>query len=173
LYRSFQVWDFFSKEKVTGLLLHGMLLYWISKLYELFDTVFMVLRHRVRQITFLHVFHHSTMTLLTDWLFTTFPIPATVPLMFLNSLVHVVMYGYYFLTTLYPLRPLVWKKRITQLQLLQFLFGFVHGSIGYLYHGFCIYCVLYVVALIVLFSNFYYHTYIKGKPLVEVGRKTD
>lgn len=38
--------------------------YYISKAIELLDTVFMILRKRNNQITFLHVFHHSSMLLL-------------------------------------------------------------------------------------------------------------
>ena len=38
--------------------------YAYTKIIELLDTVFMIVRHKGRQITFLHVFHHSTMLLL-------------------------------------------------------------------------------------------------------------
>ena len=34
---------------------HAFLVYWLTKIVELMDTVFMVLRHRQRQISFLHV----------------------------------------------------------------------------------------------------------------------
>lgn len=34
---------------------HAFLIYWITKHLELLDTVFMIVRHRQRQITFLHV----------------------------------------------------------------------------------------------------------------------
>ena len=34
---------------------HAFFIYWITKHLELLDTVFMILRHRQRQITFLHV----------------------------------------------------------------------------------------------------------------------
>ena len=34
---------------------HAFLIYWITKYLELLDTVFMIVRHRQRQITFLHV----------------------------------------------------------------------------------------------------------------------
>ena len=38
--------------------------YAYTKIIELLDTVFMIVRHKGRQITILHVFHHSTMLLL-------------------------------------------------------------------------------------------------------------
>ena len=40
--------------------------YWITKIVELSDTVFMVLRHRFRQVSPLHVYHHATMLLLSE-----------------------------------------------------------------------------------------------------------
>ena len=137
--------------------------YWLSKLYELLDTLFMILRHRVRQISFLHVFHHSSITLLADWAYFISPIPAVVPVLAMNSMVHVVMYGYYFLTALHPLHEYTWKKRITQMQITQFLLAMLQGAIGYAYHGFCIYCLLYGTSMLVLFSNFYYRAFIVKK----------
>lgn len=34
---------------------HAMYVYWMTKILELMDTVIMILRHRTRQISFLHV----------------------------------------------------------------------------------------------------------------------
>lgn len=156
----------FSLEHIEeGSLRHGLLVYWISKFVELLDTVYMVLRHKTRQISFLHVWHHSTITLLADWAYTRSSIPAIVPIVALNSAVHVVMYGYYALTALYPLHEFTWKKRITQMQMTQFVIAIVHGTYGYLYHGFCIYSILYGLGMLSLFSNFYYRAFIaKKKP---------
>lgn len=150
-------------EHTDGPIRHAMLVYWISKFIELLDTVYMVLRHKRRQISFLHVWHHSSITLLADWAYTRSCWPAITPIIALNSAVHVVMYGYYFLTALFPLHDFTWKKRITQIQIVQFLIGIVHGTYGYLYHGFCIYSVLYGLGMISLFSNFYYHAFLKPR----------
>ena len=35
--------------------------FYISKILELFDTLFFVLRKKNNQISFLHVYHHATM----------------------------------------------------------------------------------------------------------------
>lgn len=142
---------------------HALMVYWFSKLYELLDTVFMVLRHRVRQISFLHVFHHSSITMLADWAYFLTPIPAVVPVLALNSIVHVVMYGYYFLTALHPLHEFTWKKRITQMQIIQFLIAMVQCMVGYMYHGFCVYAMLYGATMLLLFGNFYYRAFIVKK----------
>jgi elongation of very long chain fatty acids protein 4 len=34
---------------------HAMFVYWVTKNIELLDTIFMILRHKQRQISFLHV----------------------------------------------------------------------------------------------------------------------
>ena len=100
------------------------------------------------------------MTLLADWAYTRSSLPAVAPIIALNSSVHVVMYGYYALTAVYPLHTFTWKKRITQMQMTQFVIAIVYGTVGYLYHGFCIYSILYGIGMFSLFSNFYYRAFI-------------
>lgn len=154
----------FSLEHIKeGPLRHGLFVYWMSKFVELLDTIYMMLRHKFRQISFLHVWHHSTITLLADWAYTRSSIPAIVPIVALNSTVHIVMYGYYALTALYPLHDFSWKKRITQMQMIQFIIAILHGTYGYLYHGFCGYSILYGLGMLSLFSNFYYNAFIASK----------
>ena len=139
-------------------------MYWITKIIELMDTVFMILRHKRRQISFLHVYHHSSMLLLTDSCYHLYPWPAISVYLATNSFVHVVLYLYYGLTALFPEKSFPWKKHITQLQILQFLVLFVHATFGYLYHGFCIYGIFYGITMTSLFSHFYYVAYVKTKP---------
>jgi elongation of very long chain fatty acids protein 4 len=43
------------------------------------------------------------------------------------------------------------------------LFDLIFATIGYMYHGFCIYGLFYGLLMTTLFSNFYYHAYIKKK----------
>lgn len=93
----------------------------------------------------------------------------------INSFVHVVMYSYYFLTSYSPkfTQNLWWKKYITQLQLIQFFFIFLHFLI-LLLHPNCDYPKFTAGALIpqnlfmfVLFADFYYRAYVKKpKPSV-------
>ena len=156
-----QVGGIFIADHTTTIICHSMLVYWLSKLFELLDTVYMILRHRKRQISFLHVFHHSSITLIGEWGYRDFCITAYVPTVVLNSAVHVVMYGYYGLTAFYPLHDFSWKKRITQMQIAQFCLGLWHAIYGYLYFDFCIYSILYTCSMMVLFSNFYYHAFIR------------
>lgn len=138
-------------------------LYWISKIIELLDTVFMMLRHKTNQISFLHVYHHSSMVLLTDYAANHSAWPAITPIIALNAGVHVIMYFYYALSAYDSNQPLSWKRRLTEMQILQFIFDMIYAFYGYLYHGFCIYGFLYGVIMIYLFANFYWHAYLKRK----------
>ncbi|XP_076450144.1 very long chain fatty acid elongase 4-like [Babylonia areolata] len=140
--------------------------YYFSKLIEFADTVIFVLRKKTSQISFLHMYHHSSMPVLW-WIGTRFApggeafFSAT-----LNSFVHVVMYSYYMLSAMGPhMQPyLWWKKYLTSLQLLQFLL--ILGRVSYTLYTGCEYprlfqkiLLVYMFTLITLFSNFYYQTY--------------
>ena len=143
---------------------YGLMIYAISKNVELLDTVFMILRHRYRQISFLHVFHHSTIMILGNYAYVYTPFPPVAVVIGLNSLVHVALYSYYAITALSSTQRPSWKKNLTQFQIAQFLFDLVFAIKGYLYHGFCIYAIMYCMSMIVLFSNFYFMAYAKKKP---------
>ncbi|XP_064645770.1 very long chain fatty acid elongase 1-like [Lineus longissimus] len=144
-------------------------LYYFTKNLELMDTVFMVLRHKQRQISFLHVFHHSSMVMLSNFAAAYTPWPAIAFYLSMNSFVHICLYIYYGMAAMCPDDPPQWKKQVTQLQIAQFLIGSCFGVYGYLNHSFCIYSILYALIMTVLFSNFYYHSYV-GRP-VDLGRK--
>jgi len=96
--------------------------YFALKIIDLVDTVFFVLRKKQGQVTFLHVHHHVTMVIMS-WLGLKFLAGGNgAYVCTINSLVHSVMYFYYFLANLKKegKRDLWWKKHVTQLQLFQF-----------------------------------------------------
>ncbi|XP_012587813.1 PREDICTED: elongation of very long chain fatty acids protein 4-like isoform X2 [Condylura cristata] len=141
-----------------------------SKAIELLDTVFFVLRKKQEQITFLHVYHHSTM--LFNWWAGVKFVPGGQAFFvgMLNALVHVFMYLYYGLACLGPRVRchLWWKRHLTTLQLGQFVAIAVHSSYNLFAEcpfpdGFNMAVLLYSLSLILLFLNFYYQTYLKGK----------
>ena len=138
-------------------------MYWISKQVELLDTVFMILRHRRRQISFLHVYHHGSMLLLSDYSYRHTPWPTIGVFLGLNSFVHVLLYGYYGLSAMRPDNPPSWKQRLTEIQILQFVIDLGVAIPGYLYYGFCVYGIVYGLLMIGLFSNFYYQAYLRPK----------
>ena len=136
-------------------------IYYFSKVFELLDTVFMVIRHKRRQITFLHVFHHATMVLLCNFgVITGYRISFSYP-MGVNSLIHVFMYAYYGLSAAgSPLvASQVIKKRLTQMQLAQFYTDLVPITYGWYLGQYCIYSLFYAFSMIALFSNFYVKAY--------------
>lgn len=95
--------------------------YYLLKLVDTLDTLFFVLRKRNSQITFLHVYHHGGM-ILASYTVSKFLAGSHATLLgILNSFVHVIMYGYYLLTSVQPelKRSLWWKKHITQVQLVR------------------------------------------------------
>lgn len=165
--------NIFSTKSKNGVLKHGMFVYWMTKLYELLDTVFMVLRHKKKQISFLHVFHHASVPLIVDYAYNQACWPAFLLVGIMNSSIHIVMYGYYGLTAFYPVRDFPIKKRITQLQMTQFVLVAMQGLWGYLKYNFCIYSILYPIGLLTLFSNFYYNAFLRPRKRSSEDRKKE
>ncbi|XP_062926240.1 very long chain fatty acid elongase 5-like [Mobula hypostoma] len=145
--------EFFSE------LQQAYFMYWFVKNVELLDTVFMILRHRSRQISFLHVYHHCSMLLLSELTYHYYPWPAIAPFVLVNSFIHIILYFYYGQSAMNPAQRPTWKKRMTQLQIAQFLMDLALATWGYLFHGFCIYAILYGVTMLCLFLNFYFKAF--------------
>ncbi|XP_052258157.1 elongation of very long chain fatty acids protein 5-like isoform X2 [Dreissena polymorpha] len=153
--------------------------YTISKAIELLDTVLMIMRKKDSQVTFLHLFHHSTMLNIWWWVQTFIPGGQSWFSACLNCLVHVVMYLYYGLAVIPALRDkLWWKKYITTFQLVQFVITLSHTV--YTYMSGCDFPLWgqymlmgYMVLMLVLFGNFYVQSYIKKKSHCQHRKKTD
>lgn len=156
-------------------------LYYFSKFIELLDTVFFVLRKKHNQVTFLHVFHHSIMPF--TWWFGVRLSPGGMGTFhaLLNCIVHVIMYTYYGLSALGPAyqKFVWWKKHLTSIQLIQFGIITCHISqyffmkdCPYLYPVFIYIIALYGIIFLILFLNFWYHAYTKGKRLPKVLQNT-
>ncbi|XP_061653107.1 uncharacterized protein LOC133488791 isoform X2 [Phyllopteryx taeniolatus] len=145
-------------------------MFYLSKYVEFCDTMFFILRKKNSQLTFLHVYHHSTM-ILNCWLGLKYT-PGGQSFMcgMLNSLVHVAMYLYYGLAAFGPrmTRYLWWKHYLTILQLLQFFLLSIHTVYNLLAD--CDYPdslnligFIYALTIIALFSHFYYRSYLTSK----------
>ncbi|KAF2356162.1 ELO family [Trinorchestia longiramus] len=142
--------------------------YYISKLVEFCDTLFFIMRKKNNQLTFLHVYHHSTMFTLW-WIGVKFVAGGSSFLAaMMNSYVHVIMYLYYGLSALGPRvqRYLWWKKHITCIQLVQFSSAGVLGIraliVGCDFPLWMQYAlVAYMLSFIVLFGQFYIQSYQK------------
>lgn len=134
-----------------------------NKYVELLDTLFMVLRKKNNQISFLHCYHH--ILLIWAWFFC-IKIESGGDCYFgatVNSGIHVIMYAYYTLALLNI--PCPWKKQITACQMIQFvaclshsIYVIVKGNMPIalpLAQGFV------MVNMLVLFGNFYKKSYVE------------
>uniref|UniRef100_A0AC34QDJ1 Elongation of very long chain fatty acids protein n=1 Tax=Panagrolaimus sp. JU765 TaxID=591449 RepID=A0AC34QDJ1_9BILA len=95
-------------------------LFALSKIAELFDTVFLVLRKR--PLIFLHWYHHAVVLVYT-WHSTTELTAAGRWFIFMNFAVHSVMYSYYALTSMGFKIPRLLAASVTALQTTQMLVG--------------------------------------------------
>eukprot|EP01117_Protostelium_nocturnum_P007841 TRINITY_DN2806_c0_g1_i1.p1 TRINITY_DN2806_c0_g1~~TRINITY_DN2806_c0_g1_i1.p1 ORF type:complete len:281 (+),score=89.10 TRINITY_DN2806_c0_g1_i1:90-932(+) len=153
-------------------------LFFISKFYELLDTVIIILKRR--PLIFLHVYHHIITLVLTyvmlqhgcgiQWIATT-----------ANCAVHVPMYFYYACST-FGYSPW-WKKYLTTFQIVQFVIDLTANSVGlWIYtqnRSDCcgnIYAWLFgqfvLLSFLILFINFYRKTYVAESGRRASGRPT-
>ncbi|KOB68634.1 Elongation of very long chain fatty acids protein [Operophtera brumata] len=89
------------------------------RISELLDTVFFVIRKKERQITFLHLYHHTVMPMISWGATKYYPGGHGTLIGVVNSFVHIIMYTYYMFAAFGPRfqRYLFWKKYITTLQM--------------------------------------------------------
>lgn len=150
-------------------------LFYISKVWDFWDTIFIVLGKKWRQLSFLHVYHHTTIFLFY-WLNSHVNYDGDIYLtIVLNGFIHTVMYTYYFICmhTKDPKTgkslPIWWKSSLTLMQLFQFVTMMSQGT-----YLLCTQCkqtslrvvaayVAYILSLFVLFGQFFVQSYMKPK----------
>ncbi|XP_064467505.1 very long chain fatty acid elongase 7-like [Ornithodoros turicata] len=153
--------------------------YYLLRIFEFTETIFFVLRKKFNQVSGLHVFHHCIIAW-NMWICVTYGVQAqTVLVTCMNTLVHLIMYTYYFLSALghWTQRFLWWKRYLTQVQLVQFVVLMIHNSLPLFFKGafvreFSIILVIEGFIFFVWFAVFYLDTYRKGVMLFEC-HKTD
>ncbi|XP_073831760.1 very long chain fatty acid elongase 4-like [Musca autumnalis] len=140
--------------------------FYFSKLLEFCDTAFFILRHKWKQLSPLHIYHHSTM--FPMWWAATKYVP-TGAIFFpslVNSIIHVIMYTYYALSACGPAiqKYLWWKKYLTVVQLAQFTLGVIWGIQAIAFKcdvptGIKYVTIGYMVTFLILFGHFYKKEY--------------
>ncbi|KAJ9087378.1 hypothetical protein DSO57_1033875 [Entomophthora muscae] len=102
--------------------------FYVSKVPEFIDTFIMVVKKNYRQISFLHVYHHCS--IFGIWWFVTLMAPNGDAYFSaaLNSFIHVVMYGYYFLSAIGIKQVSFIKRYITVGQMTQFSLNFIQAT---------------------------------------------
>ena len=107
-------------EAESGRLFWWSYVYFLSKYLELLDTVIIVLRRA--PLTFLHVYHHS-LVLLMSYLWLEHQLRFHFAGVVFNTLVHVFMYQFF--AACLTGRRLWWKRHLTGLQIVQFVSSFL------------------------------------------------
>ena len=163
-----------------------MWVYYAQKYFEFFDTFFFLLKQSWRQISFLHLYHHSSITFVTA-AFITHDINGDSYLAaLLNSFIHVCMYGHYFLssfgvkktvggkvkTLVFGVFPMWWRPYLTKMQLLQFTICWIQPVYAFYKGASCGYgdwlkvlMIIYQTTMFVLFMHFYTNAYKKTYPV--------
>jgi len=157
-------------------------MYFLNKYSDFADTFFFIAKKKFNQVTVLHVYHHAIMPLYSYMHVRWSPGGHEILAGYINFGVHVVMYSYYFLSALGPwMQPyLWWKKYLTAMQLVQFVFCFGHSLIVVLGLVECGYprisCLLSMVFLhvpfFVMFMQFFYKTYSLKSSIKRAAAKT-
>jgi elongation of very long chain fatty acids protein 6 len=129
-----------------------------SKYFELFDTLFVILKNPARPVQFLQWYHHTTV-LLFSWYASVSRYSAGYYFMGINALVHTFMYWYYFRMEC-GYRPW-WSMPLTMLQISQMITGIVLNGIWFYrwYHGVpteCKWPSLIVLACVVMYGSYLY-----------------
>ncbi|XP_072758389.1 very long chain fatty acid elongase AAEL008004-like isoform X5 [Anoplolepis gracilipes] len=147
-------------------LLQGGYWYFFAKVIELLDTVFFVLRKKQYQVTFLHVYHHTLMATFSWCCLKLLLGEQAIVVGFLNSIVHVILYIYYFIAALGSKyrKYLWWKKYMTLIQLLQFALMLVYLMLTLAMNCqsskiLTYFFTMNVIIFIYLFSDFYRKSY--------------
>jgi elongation of very long chain fatty acids protein 4 len=102
--------------------------HYLSKYLDWFDTLFIVLKKKRAQLSFLHMYHHATIGPIWGWLCLLGIANGTIRYgAMINSWTHVLMYSHYLMTSLGFRNPL--KAWLTRWQIAQFYSCFVHSVV--------------------------------------------
>ncbi|GMS92657.1 hypothetical protein PENTCL1PPCAC_14832, partial [Pristionchus entomophagus] len=160
-----------QEEFFTGRIGYAVFVLLLARLPEFMDTFFIVLRKQ--KLMFIHWYHH-TATLLVGWVTYSAAFPAAVHLIFVNALIHLAMYSYYFLTALNFRPPPFVAKLITIFQIAQFfmsLYGLVYVVYAHFLlempcmvesESFLIHWMM-ILSYTYLFVDFFITKYVRGK----------
>lgn len=156
--------------EITNTMLNNVMYhFWISKYYDYFDTLIIILNGNYSQLSYLHIFHHMSVSTIMFYNYKLIPNGGDIWfLIFYNSFIHILLYYYYYLTATYTKKKIWWAKYLTTFQIIQFVCGIVQqsGSIitnkkypSYIRET----NVLYSAYMLYLFTNFYYKKYYTKK----------
>lgn len=158
----------YSDSYKAQIMRHASYTYFVSKFIEMIDTLCFVARKKFTHVSFLHVVHHGILPM-SVW-----PGARWVPgghstfFGLCNTFVHFFMYFYYMMAALGPQyqKFIWWKRHMTNLQMIQFIAIFIHGS-QLLIRNDCNYptafgyfIAAHAVLFFILFAQFYIREYL-------------
>ncbi|XP_014487719.1 PREDICTED: elongation of very long chain fatty acids protein AAEL008004-like, partial [Dinoponera quadriceps] len=149
----------------------GCWYYFLLKIFDWLDTIFFVLRKKQSHVSFLHVYHHSGMAIIT-WICVKYlPGGHSTFIGLINTFVHSIIYTYYLLSSI-KINMISWKKHITQLQMIQFFIVALHFTQLFWTHcGYPKWTAIFIIPqdvfMLVLFGDFYYNTYQRANSAVK------
>uniref|UniRef100_A0A8D2ASV7 Elongation of very long chain fatty acids protein 3 n=1 Tax=Sciurus vulgaris TaxID=55149 RepID=A0A8D2ASV7_SCIVU len=141
----------------------------LSKIIELGDTAFIILRKR--PLIFIHWYHHSTVLLFTSFGYKN-KVPSGGWFMTMNFSVHAIMYTYYTLKAAKVKCPSMLAMLITSLQILQMFMGAILGILTFLWRqeqgcyttvGDSFWSFVLYGSYFILFAHFFRQTYFRPK----------
>jgi len=169
-YHSLCIPSFIERDRVSGF---WTWMFVISKVPELGDTVFIVLRKQ--PLIFLHWYHHVTVLIYCWYSFSEYTAPARWFIV-MNFIVHSMMYTYYAFRALRYRVPKWIAMVITSSQLVQMVIGCIVNYMAYQFKQNGMECgvsntnlklsLIMYTSYFVLFARFFYNTYFcntKGK----------
>nr|XP_027194467.1 elongation of very long chain fatty acids protein 6-like [Dermatophagoides pteronyssinus] len=154
-------------------------LFVLSKLPELIDTIFIVLRRQ--KLIFLHWYHHATVLIFT-WYCYADETSVARWYVYMNFFVHAMMYSYYAIRALGIRLPKPLAMTITSAQIVQMIIGSIVTFYAYyirvsgrecgismdrLYAGLAIY-----ISYLMLFANFFIKSYLSKTTTTTTTTKT-
>jgi len=162
---------------VTSGATYAIWVHYCDKYLEFLDTYFMVLRGRMDQVSFLHVYHHTTIAWAWWAAFHLWPGGDAYFGALCNSWIHVMMYSYYAMALLKIACP--WKRFLTMSQLVQFATVNVYTLLSCwkmyenaTWKNYTAYAIQIteMTSLFFLFSHFYRKTYTKKNKVVSLSK---
>jgi len=161
-YNSFQI--LFNLYMVYGFMFTNyyeffIYLHYLSKYIDYIDTIIIILRKKDNQLTFLHLFHHSTINI--PWgiiLYANLANEISYFGCFINSFIHFIMYSHYLYSSFGYINP--YKKYITKAQITQFVLCIFNSIYIIKYKNempifFPLLQLFYSVIMIILFQDYY------------------
>jgi len=152
-------------------------LFYLSKLLDFVDTVTIVLQKRWGQLSFLHVYHHSSVFLFY-WLNLRRGYDGDIYLtILLNAGIHTVMYTYYFVSM--HTKDIWWKKYLTLMQITQFCIMMTQAACMMTNGDSTFPPVMtkayfwYILSMLSLFVHFYVQSYTKNSKPKKAESKVD